>query len=154
VDKSGDAGARAPYDETILANPQIVEGQRIKLHAERPQVLRRSVRGRLAIITRRTVTVRKTFEVDVLHEELQIDYEPGDGTEMLGVEPERYSVLLHAEDVGIVKHVRVIEEVVISKRRVTEQQHSEIALQYERLDVLDPDGTSLRPPARRQRSRR
>ncbi len=92
----------------------------MQLHAERPQVLRRSVRGRLAIITRRTVTVRKTFEVDVLHEELQIDYEPGDGTEMLGVEPERYSVLLHAEDVEIVKHVRVVEEVVISKRRVTE----------------------------------
>lgn len=148
MDKSGDARARAPYDETILANPQIVEGQRIQLHAERPQVLRRSVRGQLAIITRRIVTVRKTFEVDVLHEELQIDYEPGDGTETVGVEPERYSVLLHAEDVEIVKHVRVVEEVMISKRRVTEQQHSEIALQYERLDVLDPDATSLRPPAR------
>ncbi len=132
----------------FFENPLIIEGQRIQLHAERPRVLRRSVRGRLAIGTRRTVTVRKTFEVDVPHEELQIDYESGDGTEMLGVEPEQYSVLLHAEDVEIVKHVRVVEEVVISKRRVTEQQHSEIALQHERLDVLDPDATSVRPPAR------
>lgn len=82
------------------------------------------------------MTVRKTVEVDVTHEELQIEYAPGDGTEMIGVEPETISVLLHAEDIEIVRHVRVVEEVFISKRRITEEKSAEVALRHERLDVV------------------
>ena len=70
----------------------------------------------MAIITRRAVSVRKTIEVDVVHEELQITYERGDGTEMLGTQPETFSILLHAEEVEVVKRVCVSEEVVISKK--------------------------------------
>jgi uncharacterized protein (TIGR02271 family) len=138
VDKTGVGRQSGPdvYDETILANPEIVEGERIQLHAERPNVTRRDVRGRLAVITRRAVTVRKTFEVDVVHEELHVEYEPGDGTEMLAVEPETISVLLRAEEVEIVKRVRVVEEIFISKRSVTEQQQADVALKHERLDLL------------------
>ena len=125
------------YDETIFANPEIVAGERILLHAERPHVESLHVRGRLAIIGRRTVTERKTIEVDVSHEELQIRYELGDGTEMAGLAPETYSVVLHAEEVEIVKHVRAVTEVRVSKKRVTERKRFDVTLRHERLDVLD-----------------
>ncbi len=124
------------YDETILANPEIVAGTRLSLHAERVQVEKRDVRGQLAVITRRAVMVRKTIEVDVLHEELDVRYVPGDGTEMVGVEPKSFSILLRAEEVDVVKRVRVVEEVVISKKRVVEQKRVDVALRHERLDVL------------------
>ena len=125
------------YDETILANPEIIAGERIYLHGERAQVEKRDVRGQLAIITRRAVTIRKTVEVDVMHEELDVRYELGDGTEMVGVEPTTFSILLRAEDVEIVKHVRVVEEVLVSKKRVNEQKRIDVALRHEQLDVLD-----------------
>lgn len=125
------------YDETILANPEIVAGTRINLHAERAQVEKRDVRGQLAIVTRRAVMVRKTIEVDVMHEELDVRYVPGDGTEMVGVEPKSFSIFLHAEEVDVVKRVRVVEEAVISKKRVVENKRVDLALRHERLDVLD-----------------
>ena len=129
--------ARDFYDETIFSNPEIVVGERILLHEERPHVEKRDVRGRLAIITRRAVSVRKTIEVDVMHEELQVRYELGDGTEMVGVKAETFSILLHAEEVEIVKRVRVVEEVRVSKKRVSEQKRFDVTLRQETLDVLD-----------------
>ncbi len=132
-------GALDVYDETILANPEILAGERVTLHAERPSVEKREVRGRLATITRHPVLIRRTIEVDVLHEELHIDYAPGDGTEMLGDESETIVVLLHAEEVEVVKRVRVVEEVRLFKRRVTESTRFDMALQHERLDVLSTE---------------
>ena len=129
------------YDETILANPEIVAGARILLHAEKPHVESLHVRGRLAIIGRRTVTERKTIEVDVSHEELQIRYELGDGTEMADLAPETFSIVLHAEEVEIVKRVRAVTEVRISKRRVVEQKRFDVTLRHETLDVLDAKPT-------------
>lgn len=128
---------RGVYDETILANPEIIAGAHVNLHAERARVEKRDVRGRLAIITRRAVTVRKTIEVDVVHEEVDVRYEPGDGTEMVGVEPKSFSIFLRAEEVEVVKRVRVVEEAVISKKRVVEQKRVDVALRHERLDVVD-----------------
>ena len=127
---------RSVYDETILANQESIAGERIDLHAERIQVEKRDVRGRLAIITRRAVTVRTTIEVDLMHEELHVEYRAGDGTEMLEVEPATYSILLRAEEAEVVKHVRVVEEALISKKRVVETKRFDVALRHERLDVL------------------
>ena len=125
------------YDETILANPEIIAGTRVNLHAERAQVEKRDVRGQLAIITRRAVMVRKTIEVDVMHEELDVRYVPGDGTEIVGVEAKSFSIFLRAEEVNVVKSVHVVEQAVISKKRVVEQKRVDVALRHERLDVLD-----------------
>ncbi len=130
------------YDETIFENPEIVAGERVLLHAERPHVEKRNVRGRLAIVTRHAVSVRKTIEVDLVHEELHVEYQLGDGTEMLGTQPETFSILLHAEEIEVVKRVRVSEEVVISKRPVTEQQRAEVTLRHEVLDVLSDTSES------------
>ncbi len=125
------------YDETILGTPELYDGQRVLLHAERPSVLKRDVRGRLATVTRRAVTVRKTIEVDVMHEELVIAYASGDETEMLGAQPESIVVQLRAEEVEIVKHVRVVEEVRLSKRRVVEQRRFEAVVRHEELELVD-----------------
>ena len=130
------SGSRV-YDETILADPEIVSAERIDLHAERPVVTKLDVRGRLATITRRAVSVRKTIEVDVMHEEIHVEYQAGDGTEMLPTQPERFSIFLRAEEIEIVKHVRVVEEVVFSKRCVVEPVRFDVTLRHERLDVRD-----------------
>jgi uncharacterized protein (TIGR02271 family) len=125
------------YDETIMSKPEIMAGARINLHAERVVIEKRDVRGRLAIIGRRVVTERKTIEVDVSHEELQIRYEVGDGTEMAGLIAETYVVLLHAEEVEIVKHVRAVTEVRVSKKHVVEQKRFDVPVRHETLDMLD-----------------
>ena len=137
MDSSKPQQSREFYDETILTNPEIVDGERILLRAERPQVETRKLRERLAVITRRAVTVRKTIEFDVMHEELYVRYESGDATEMVGGEPETYSILLHAEEIEVVKHVRVVEEVFISTKQVAERKRFDVTLHHETLDVLD-----------------
>ena len=125
------------YDETILANAEITEGRRVLLHAERPHIEKRLVRGQLALVTRHSVTVRKTIEVDVTHEELRVEYVPGDGTETLDTDPETFCVLLRAEEIEIVKRVRVVEEVFISKRTVVERNSAKVALKRETLELLN-----------------
>jgi len=126
------------YDETIFASPDLIDGQRLVLHAERivPKVT--PIRDRVATITRRAVTVRRQIEVDVMHEELVVSYEPGDGSEMLGSDRDKFSVLLHAEDVVVTKTARVVEEVFISTRPVTEIKRFNAAVQHEVLEAPTP----------------
>ncbi len=135
VDKSIESASF--YDETVFHNPEIVAGERILLHEERPNIGKRVVEGRRALITRRVVSTRKTIEVDLLHEELQIEYVGGSGQEMLGREPETIVVRLHAQEVEIVKHVRVVEEVVLSKRRIVETVPVAVELKHEELTVVE-----------------
>lgn len=123
------------YDETIFASPELVDGQRVILHAERLVPTVTPVRGKLATITRRAVTVRRQIEVDVTHEELVVSYEPGDGTEMLRAEPDKFSVLLRAEDVVVTKTVRVVEEVFISTRPVADIERVNGAVRHEVLEL-------------------
>ncbi len=126
---------RTFYDETILDDPELNAGRRLALHAERLNVVKRDVRDRVATVTRRVVAVRKTFEVDVMHEELVIEYAPGDRTEMLEGEGGTIVVELRAEEVEIVKHVRVVEEVRLSKRRVSERSRIDALVRHEVLDI-------------------
>jgi uncharacterized protein (TIGR02271 family) len=142
VSDSRPAGAGALYDETILANAEIIKGQRVVLHAEQPAVEKRNVRDSLAIVTRRPVVVRKTIEIDVMHEEIQVEYRQGDGSEMFGAEPQTYTILLHAEEVQIVKRVRVVEEVILSKKRVVERKRLSVTLRHEHLDLLEDPSVS------------
>ena len=123
------------YDETIFASPEVIAGQRVVLHAERLVPVITRVRGRLAKVTRRAVTVRRQIEVDVTHEELVVEYEPGDGTEMVNVEGQALRILLHAEEVVVTKNVRVVEEVHISTRPVTELQRFAGVSRYEVLEL-------------------
>jgi len=127
------------YDETVASSPNVVDAQRIALHAERLEAVTQRVRGRVATITRRPVVVRKTIEVDVMHEELVVEYAPGDGTPMLEAGGEAIVVLLRAEEVEIVKHARVVEEVHISKRDVQTSQRYAGSVRHETIDVLPPE---------------
>lgn len=146
MDKSIEPKRETLYDETVLTNADVSAGERIALHEERAKIGKRLVEGRRAVISRRAVVVRKTIEVDVVHEELHIDYLPGRGTEMLSDEPESVVVRLHAEDIEIVKHVRVVEEVVLSKRRVTGTLPVAVALRHEELRVPRHDLGSHEEP--------
>lgn len=131
-----DTAAGNLYDEALETQASVVEGAVIPLRAERAVVERRTVCARVAKITRRAVSVRKTFEVDVVHEELVVEYEPGSGAVLDDGGPsESYAVLLHAEEVELVKRVRVVEEVLIGTRRVTEPGTVPVTLRHERLDV-------------------
>lgn len=125
------------YDETVFENPEIVSGERLALHAERPRLITQLVEGQRAVVTRRAVIVRKTIDVDVLHEELQVTYVSGSGSEMEATEPESIIVRLHAEEIEIVKHVRVVEEVILGKRRVVQTLPISVAVRHEELSVVD-----------------
>ena len=125
------------YDETIFSSPEIVDGQRVVLHAERLHPISRRVQGQRAIITRRAVAVRKIIEIDVLHEELVVEYVDGDGSLMLDDGNETIVVTLRREDVEIVKHVRPVEEVRITKRRVFEKQRLTDMVRHETLEIAN-----------------
>ena len=130
-------GEKLPYDETILIHPEILDGTRVLLHAERPAITKTWVRGRLAMVTRRAVTVRKTFEVDVLHEELVVEYVAGDGTPTLELGSDRVVVQLRAERVEFVKTVHVVEEIICSKRVETATERFELDLRREELATVE-----------------
>lgn len=125
------------YDEPIFSSPEIVDGQRVVLHAERLLPVARRVQGQRAIITRRAVTVRKTIEIDILREELVVQYVDGDGSLMLDEGDETIVVMLRQEEVEIVKHVRPIEEVRITKRRVLEKQRLTDTVRHETLEITN-----------------
>ncbi len=137
MDKSAEPTAQRIYDETILSNAEVIDGQRLVLHEERSAITKRLVEGRRAIITRRIVSERKTIEVDLQHEELQIDYQDGNGREISGDLPESIIVRLRAEECEIVKHVRVVEEVLLTKRLVREVLPVSVSLAHEELRILD-----------------
>ena len=118
MDKPAGSVPQRIYDETIVSSAEMIDGQRVVLRAERSEIAKRVVEGRRAVITRRVVTERKTIEVELAHEELQIDYVDGSGRDMPSDQPESIVVRLHAEEVEIVKRVRVVEEILLSKRLV------------------------------------
>ena len=130
----------ALYDEIIFHDPGMVGSKRIQLLGQQPNIQRRFVCGQLAVISRRTVSVRKIIEIDVLHEELHVEYEPGDGAEIPAGNGESWSVLLRAEEVEVIKTVRVVEEVFISTRSIVTHQLEEVSLQHEELAIFDVEG--------------
>lgn len=131
------------YDERIASSAETIGAEHLILSAERlvPTVTR--VRGRIARITRRVVVERRQIEVDVAREELSIDYEPGDGTPMVGEAEPPFIVVLHEEEVIVTKRVRAVEEVAISTRRVTRSQRFEAAVRHEVLDVVESAATNV-----------
>ncbi|MBC5805935.1 MAG: YsnF/AvaK domain-containing protein [Candidatus Eremiobacteraeota bacterium] len=128
---------RAPYDEEIFSVPDLIDGERITLHAERLQPQKRRVQERVARIGKRVVTKRQRIEieVDVLHEELCIEYGPGDGLEMHDEKPIDVRILLYAEQPEIVKVVRAVEEIHVTTRESTEMKRFGDTVQREVLDA-------------------
>lgn len=58
---------------------------------------------------------------------------------MPNAEPTASSILLHAEEVEIVMHVRAVEEIFVSTKRVNEQKRFDVVLRHEALEVLDAE---------------
>ncbi len=108
---------------------------RIALSAERLVPGARRVCGRVAVISRRIVTVRTTIDVDVSHEELVIDYVDGDGESMDDTAVQPITLDLLAEEIVVMKHLRVVEKVTIGTTRVTGTERLEATLRREELDV-------------------
>lgn len=123
-----------PYDEEIFSAPDIIDGERIVLHSERLVPERRRVLDRVARISKRVVAERRRIEVDVLHEELCIEYESGDGLELTGDKPAELRILLYAEEPEVVKTVRAVEEVRVSTRAATEVRKFSETVRHEVLD--------------------
>lgn len=123
-----------PYDEQIFSVPDIIDGERIVLHAERLVPDRRRVLDRVARISKRVVAERRRIEVDVLHEELCIEYESGDGFELTGDKPAELRILLYAEEPEVVKIIRAVEEVRVSTRAATKVRKFSETVRHEVLD--------------------
>ncbi|MDQ2858429.1 MAG: YsnF/AvaK domain-containing protein [Candidatus Eremiobacteraeota bacterium] len=110
------------YDEEIFSAPDLVDGRRIVLHAERLHVEKVRVEDNVVVISKRVVTVRQTFEVDVRHEELVVERRPGNGSVMAVAQPAERRVLLYAEQVEVRKTVVPVEEARLTLREVVEVQ--------------------------------
>ncbi len=68
---------------------------------------------------------------------MPLTYEPGDGRETPRGDGGSFVVLLRAEEIEIVKHVRVVEDVRILTRRVKGMRRGAVTLRREILDVDD-----------------
>ncbi len=104
------------------------------MHAERLVPERRRVLDRVARISKRVVAVRRRIEVDVLHEELCIEYQSGDRLELTSDKPTELRILLYAEEPEVVKVARAVEEVRISTCAATEVQRFSETVRHEVLD--------------------
>ncbi|MDQ2907904.1 MAG: YsnF/AvaK domain-containing protein [Candidatus Eremiobacteraeota bacterium] len=129
--------ARAPYDEKIFSVPDLIDGELITLHAERLRAQKRRVVDRVAKISKRVVSVRQRIEVevDVLHEELYVEYAPGDGSVMVNDKPTDVRILLYAEQPEVVKVVRAVEEIRVTACEATEVRRFSETVRHEVLDA-------------------
>jgi uncharacterized protein (TIGR02271 family) len=146
-DSSAGDSADPRYHEPSLSAPELIDAQRLQLHAEDLEAVKSTVQAKRALVTRRAVVEKRLIEVDVWHEELVIDYVDGDGSSVddegspaVKGGPETIIVQLREEEIEIVKHLRVAEEVHITKRTVTEEQQirGEIRREVVHIDEISP----------------
>lgn len=120
------------------------EEVRIPVTSEELEVVKRERPGMAAQIHKRVVTEMREFKVPVTREEVVMeriavsphDLPAGEAT----FKEERMVIPLMEEEVEIRKHPRVREEVVLHKRRLTEQRSIHEGLRHQEVDVEPPRG--------------
>ena len=90
-------------------------------------------------VGKRVVEQQQEFDVPVTHEEVEVTRRrvdrPADADETIVDDGETIRVPLRAEDVDVRKDTRVVEEVEISKRPVTETKRVSETVRREEIDV-------------------
>ena len=90
-------------------------------------------------VGKRVVEQQQEFDVPVTHEEVEVTRRrvdrPADADDRILDDGESIRVPLRAEDVDLRKDTRVVEEVVVSKRPVTETKRVSETVRREEIDV-------------------
>jgi len=116
------------------------ESQRLRLHEEELQAQTRREQAGEVQVSKRVVEDRQSLEVPVTHEEVDIKRVRVD-RDATGAEPafqddgETIRVPVTAEQVEVTKQPRVVEEIEISKRQVTERQQVSDTVRREEAEV-------------------
>ena len=145
-DANGDAGDGADArGETTIAVPMAEE------HLEAR--IRRDAAGAGTARVRKTVTSeRQSLDVPVTHDELRVERVPMDENTAAAHElgpgaftEQDIDVPLMGEQVELEKRTRVIEQVVLRKRQITEQRRYSGEVRKERVWVEGLDGREIAP---------
>ena len=117
------------------------DGTRVRLREEELQARTRPQQAGEVVVQKDVVEEPRTIDVPVTREEVVVERRPvTDGTIDAGQvadEGDTIRVPVMAESVEVTKQPRVVEEVEISKRAVTEQQRVSDTVRREQVDVRD-----------------
>lgn len=136
------------YDDQRLYATRRDQGQRMTLAEEQLHLGKRQVSGGAAEIRKAVDTRHVQEHVDVMHEEVTVERRPlTDGAQMQPVRDDEISIPVMEERLVIEKRLVPVEQVIVRKRQVTQQQTVDADLRRERL-VIDDAATRSAPPVR------
>jgi uncharacterized protein (TIGR02271 family) len=128
------------YGQDVERTAGDAESQRLRLHEEELQAQTRREQAGEVNVSKRVVEDEQSLEVPVTHEEVQVKRVRVD-RDATGAEPafqddgETIRVPVTAETIEVTKQPRVVEEIEISKRQVTERQTVSDTVRREEADV-------------------
>lgn len=136
----GEFAEGSSKDDTVLT----VKEERIRADKTRKQT------GEVAV-GKRVVEQRADMEVPVTREEVEVTRRrvdrPADARETFIEDEATVRVPVTAEEVSVTKEPRVVEEIVVSKRHVTETQRVSDTVRREEVDVDETGDARLRSDA-------
>jgi len=114
--------------------------QRLALHEEELQAQTRRAQAGEVQVSKRVVEERQDLEVPVTHEEVEIrrvrvNREDSGTSEPFTADGDTIRVPVTAEQVEVTKRPKVVEEIEISKRAVTERQRVSETVRREEADI-------------------
>jgi uncharacterized protein (TIGR02271 family) len=144
---SGAYDTASAYDTTSSTSRGDIgdtDRQRVDLHEEELQAQTRREQAGEVQVSKRVVEEQRDLDVPVTHEQVEVRRNPVD-RDVSGSEPafaddgDTIRVPVTAEQVEVTKQPRVVEELEISKRPVTERQRVSDTVRREEADV-QPQG--------------
>ena len=130
-----------PTDSSWDTSSSGDESVTVPLHEERVEPERRERQAGEVTVGKHVVEQQQEFDVPVTHEEIDVTRRrvdrPADADARIEEDSETIRVPLRAEDVDVRKDARVVEEVEISKRPVTETQRVSETVRREEIDIDD-----------------
>jgi uncharacterized protein (TIGR02271 family) len=120
----------------------IDDDRRVELREEDLQARTRRAEAGEVVVDKRVVEERRSIDVPVTHEEVVIQRRPASGQGVgdagdIGEQGDTIRVPVMAEQVEVTKQPRVVEELEISKRAVTENQRVSDTVRREEADIRD-----------------
>lgn len=129
----------APADAAWNASEATSDSFTVPVREERIQAEKHSRDAGEVTVGKRVVEQQQEFDVPVTHEEIKVTRRrvdrPADADDTVVDDGETIRVPLRAEDVDVRKDTRVVEEVEISKRPVTETKRVSETVRREEIDV-------------------
>ena len=128
-----------PAEDSWDASDATRDSLTVPVREERIEAQKQAREAGEVTVGKRVVEQQQEFDVPVTHEEVDVTRRrvdrPADADDEIVGDGETIRVPLRAEDVDVRKDTRVVEEVVISKRPVTETKRVSETVRREEIDV-------------------